>query len=108
MRSIVATIEGTGVVNGGKKFERTSNNNLIIQSQWMMRLLLLDLSNLATINHSGTPNRGHYTSHVVDPANGSWWLCNDKAVTPVTLSNLSNRNSTVFLLSLGLFSCTSD
>ena len=51
---------------------------------------------LATINHSGTLNHGHYTSHVVDPANDSWWLCNDKAVTPITLPNLSNGNSTVF------------
>ena len=50
---------------------------------------------LSVINHSGTLNRGHYTAYVREPS-GCWWFCNDKAVIPASVQNLSNSDSYLF------------
>ena len=51
---------------------------------------------LATVNHSGTLERGHYTAYVRDTVSNDWWFCNDKAVIRASVANLSNSNSTLF------------
>ena len=50
---------------------------------------------LSVINHSGTLNRGHYTAYVREPS-GCWWFCNDKAVIPASVQNLSNSDLYLF------------
>ena len=37
---------------------------------------------IATINHSGSLNSGHYTSQILDPVSFQWYHCNDSAVLP--------------------------
>ena len=42
-------IEGARVVNGGKKFERTSNNNLIIHCDWNNQVIDTSVNNPAIL-----------------------------------------------------------
>ena len=35
---------------------------------------------IATVNHKGTLNRGHYTVFIKQPSTSSWLFCNDAAV----------------------------
>ena len=37
---------------------------------------------IASINHSGTLDHGHYTSEIKDIVSSSWYHCNDRAVVP--------------------------
>ena len=46
---------------------------------------------IATINHSGTLNRGHYLAFIKDLS--SWYSCNDKLVFNVEEGSLNNTTS---------------
>ena len=48
------------------------------------------LKNIATINHSGTLNRGHYWAFIKDLHSSSWYSCNDKLVLNVEGRSLNN------------------
>ena len=48
---------------------------------------------IATINHSGTLNRGHYWAFIKDLHSSSWYSCNDKLVFNVEERSLNNTTS---------------
>ena len=48
---------------------------------------------IATINHSGTLNRGHYWAFIKDLHSSSWYSCNDKLIFNVEERSLSNTSS---------------
>ena len=48
---------------------------------------------IATINHSGTLNRGHYWAFIKDLHSSSWYSCNNKLVFNVEERYLSNISS---------------
>ena len=48
---------------------------------------------IATINHSGTLNRGHYWAFIRDLHSSSWYSCNDKLVFNVEERSLNNTTS---------------
>ena len=48
---------------------------------------------IATINHSGTLNRGHYWAFIKDLHSSSWYSCNDKLVLNVEERSLNNTTS---------------
>ena len=48
---------------------------------------------IATINHSGTLNRGHYWAFIRDLHTSSWYSCNGKLVFNVEESSLNNTTS---------------
>ena len=52
---------------------------------------------VATINHSGNLNNGHYWAYIEDQASSSWLHCNDRAVTQCN-SNVLNNDSSYLLL----------
>ena len=39
---------------------------------------------VATINHSGKLNAGHYTATIRESGSESWFSCNDRSVLPTT------------------------
>ena len=51
---------------------------------------------IATINHSGTLNRGHYWAFIKDLHSSSWYSCNDKLVFNVEERSLNNTTSYIF------------
>ena len=51
---------------------------------------------VATINHSGSINSGHYWSIVKDKFSDSWLRCNDSSVCTVSASSLKTKYSYVF------------
>ena len=51
---------------------------------------------IATINHSGTLNRGHYWACIKDFHSPCWYLCNDKLVSNFEESYLNN--TTLYIL----------
>ena len=48
---------------------------------------------IATINHSGTLNRGHYWAFIKDLHSSSWYSCNDKSVFNVEENSVNNTIS---------------
>ena len=48
---------------------------------------------IATINHSGTLNRGHYWVFIKDLHSSSWYSCNDKLVFNIEERSLNNTTS---------------
>ena len=48
---------------------------------------------VATINHEGTLNSGHYWAYIKDHASASWLHCNDRAVVPANSKKLNNSFS---------------
>ena len=48
---------------------------------------------IATINHSGMLNRGHYWAFIRDLHSSSWYSCNDKLVFNVEERSLNNTTS---------------
>ena len=48
---------------------------------------------VASINHSGTLNQGHYWAIVKDLNSGNWLSCNDKVVLTVLQHSLNNTTS---------------
>ena len=48
---------------------------------------------IATINHSGTLNRGHYWAFIRDLHSSSWYSCNGKLVFNVEERSLDNTTS---------------
>ena len=48
---------------------------------------------VASINHEGTLNSGHYWALIKDPTSSSWLRCNDRAVTPIETKKLNSRFS---------------
>ena len=48
---------------------------------------------IATINHSGTLNRGHYWAFIKDLHSSSWHSCNDKLALNVEERSLNNTTS---------------
>ena len=48
---------------------------------------------MASINHSGTLDQGHYWAVVKDLSSGDWLSCNDKVVLTVPQHSLSNTTS---------------
>ena len=55
---------------------------------------------VATINHSGTLDRGHYTSFVKSQFSAKWYHCNDKAVVEVDQRHLNNETSYILFYQL--------
>ena len=51
---------------------------------------------VATINHTGNINRGHYTSYIRLPNSDSWLHCNDAAVVKVADSKVNNTSSYIY------------
>ena len=41
----------------------------------------------SVIHHTGTPDSGHYTATLCDPATKRMWLCNDTNITPTANVN---------------------
>ena len=37
---------------------------------------------IASINHSGNLESGHYMAHISDTVSGNWFHCNDAAIVP--------------------------
>ena len=54
---------------------------------------------IATISHTGTLNRGHYWAFIKDIHSPCWYLCNDKLVSSVEESYLTNTTSYILLYS---------
>ena len=54
---------------------------------------------IATIYHTGTLNRGHYWAFIKDIHSPCWYLCNDKLVSSVEESYLTNTTSYILLYS---------
>ena len=52
-----------------------------------MRCFVKKISLAAITNYSGNLNCGHYTRLVKDGE--TWWHCNDKAVVPVNMDDIS-------------------
>ena len=50
---------------------------------------------IATVNHSGTLNRGHYWACIKDLHASCWYFCNDKLVSNVEESSLNNTTSCI-------------
>ena len=48
---------------------------------------------MASINHSGTLDQGHYWAVIKDLNSGEWLSCNDKVVLAVPLHSLNNSTS---------------
>ena len=48
---------------------------------------------IATINHSGTLNRGHYWAFIKDLHSSTWYSCNDKSVFNVEENYVKNTAS---------------
>ena len=48
---------------------------------------------MASINHSGTLDQGHYWAIVKDLSSGDWLSCNDKVVLTVPQHSLNNTTS---------------
>ena len=53
---------------------------------------------IATINHSGSLNRGHYWTFIKDIHSSSWYSCNDKLV--FNFEESSPNNTTQYILFL--------
>ena len=51
---------------------------------------------LGTINHSGSLERGHYTSFVKFPNGSSWFHCNDAAVLSANEESINNDTSYIY------------
>ena len=48
---------------------------------------------IATINHSGTLNKGHYWAFIKDLHSPSWYSCIDKSVFTVKENSVNNTTS---------------
>ena len=48
---------------------------------------------IATINHSGSLNQGHYWAVIKDIDSSEWYCCNDKLVFKVDMSYVNNSSS---------------
>ena len=48
---------------------------------------------IATINHSGTLNRGHYWAFIKDLHSSTWYSCNGKSVFNVEENYVNNTTS---------------
>ena len=48
---------------------------------------------IATINHSGILNRGHYWAFIKDLHSSAWYSCNDKPVFNVEENYVNNTTS---------------
>ena len=48
---------------------------------------------IATINHSGTLNRGHYWAFIKDLHSSSWYSCHEKSVFNVEENSVNNTTS---------------
>jgi len=57
-----------------------------------------DSSLVASINHSGSLENGHYTAYVDDNKSGSWLHCNDKFVVPCPKEELVNTSYLLFYM----------
>ena len=51
---------------------------------------------LGTINHSGSLERGHYTSFVKNQNNNLWFQCNDAAVLQSDENKVNNDTSYIY------------
>ena len=47
---------------------------------------------VATVNHSGTLEAGHYWAFIKDVSNNTWFKCNDRSVIAVPPSALNNNS----------------
>ena len=54
---------------------------------------------IATINHSGTLNRGHYWAFIKDLHSSTWYSCNDKSVFNVEENYVNNATSYILFYS---------
>ena len=54
---------------------------------------------IATINHSGTLNRGHYWAFIKDVHSSTWYFCNDKSVFNVEENYVNNATSYILFYS---------
>ena len=54
-----------------------------------------EFSLVATINHSGSLNAGHYWAFIKDNISNSWFKCDDRSIFKVKLSTLNNTISYV-------------
>ena len=52
---------------------------------------------IATINHSGTLNRGHYWAFIKDLHSSSWYSCNDESVFNVEENSVNNTTSYILI-----------
>ena len=50
---------------------------------------------VATINHTGSLDYGHYTAYIKDSDTGSWLFCNDKSVSNCKTTDVNNVSSYV-------------
>ena len=55
---------------------------------------------VATVNHEGTLNSGHYWAYINDQASSSWLHCNDRAVVPANSKTLNNSYSYILFYEL--------
>ena len=51
---------------------------------------------LATVNHTGTLDRGHYTCFIRPSKSTKWYFCNDSAVLPASEGSLNTTSSYIF------------
>ena len=54
---------------------------------------------IATINHSGTLNRGHYWAFIKDLHSSTWYSCNDKSVFDAEENYVNNATSFILFYS---------
>ena len=54
-----------------------------------------EFSLVATINHSGSLNAGHYWAFIKDNIYKSWFKCDDRSILKVKPSTLNNTTSYV-------------
>ena len=54
-----------------------------------------EFSLVATINHSGSLNAGHYWAIIKDNISKSWFKCDDRSILKVKPSTLNNTTSYV-------------
>ena len=50
---------------------------------------------VATINHSGSLNNGHYWAIIKDDTTNRWFSCNDKVVFEIKAGDVNNKTSYV-------------
>ena len=51
---------------------------------------------IATVNHTGTLDKQHYTAYVKPSNSSSWQFCNDAAVLGFSVEKVNNTSSFTF------------
>lgn len=73
------------------RFQGNAKNNIPISIYENINLEGRRLGLIATVNHSGSVDGGHYTAKI--KRNNNWYVANDSAVYPTTINNVISDSS---------------